>query len=65
MSKHRTVSNHIWQNPFSQQRGQITYRPHSIISDPGTVRSVLTLKHTSGKPRYSQNVKGVIFALKA
>ena len=52
--------------PFAimQSRGNIPFHPHSILSDPGTARHVLTLKHYNKNPKYRQLVTGQIVTSK-
>jgi hypothetical protein len=53
----------MWQMPVSSSR-IISFQPHSILSDPGTRRSVTALTFSNGKPRYAHTKTGAIIALK-
>lgn len=58
--KRKNAEENKWQMPVQSSK-IINYRPRSIMSEPGTTKSVLALKYR-GKPAYRQMANGEIRA---
>jgi hypothetical protein len=60
--KLRHAQEEKWQMPVKSSH-IISFLPHSIIHDPGTLTPVEDLKHTDVSPKYSRSVHGPIVAM--